>query len=142
MKLRTLLLTSAITCFAATGAAYAVDDAVIDEISGALAADGFTKIHLRHGRTWVEVEAWGPAGKVERRYDGNGEMLRERLHAGESMPVVDAVGDDGETPIGDRIQTRAQTGAGDGSGHGDGAGEHDGSGDGGERKQTRAGKNS
>lgn len=81
MKLRTLLLSSAVALMAATGGALAVDDAVIEDIADGLVAEGYTQMRVRHGWGWAEVEAWGPNGKLERRYDGDGDMLRERLIA-------------------------------------------------------------
>ena len=119
MKLRTVLFTTALAAMTTAGAAFAVDAVVIDEITDEMVAAGYTKLHVRHGPSWVEVEGWGPEGKVERRYDGEGDMLRERLFAGEKVPVVD----DGDAPIGERVQARTQARLGDGSCEGDCDGE-------------------
>ncbi len=107
MNLRTLFFTSTIAAMATGGAAFAVDEAVIADITNEMVAQGYTRLHIRHGPTWADVEAYGTNGKVERRYDGAGEMLRERLYAGE-----EAEGDDAP-PLGE--QTRSQTRAGGGS---------------------------
>lgn len=119
MKFRTLLLTAGLAAAPVT-AARALDQAVIDQITGRLAADGYTQIRLRHGSGWADVVAIGPQGQIVRRYDGAGDILRERAGPDVALAVNradDAKGAsdlDGGTaaqrddPARTRTQTRTQ----------------------------------
>ncbi|MAM60376.1 hypothetical protein [Maritimibacter sp. UBA3975] len=67
---------------AATGASAAPQD-TINEIVQGLAGEGFTRVEIMNRPNSIKIEAHGPNGSVERVYDGNGAVLRERVRAGD-----------------------------------------------------------
>jgi len=84
MNIRALLAGSTFAALLAVPAFSATDE-VINQIVQTLAAQGYQRIEIVNAQNRVKVEAWGPDGKVEQVYDGQGVLVREQMHDGETL---------------------------------------------------------